>query len=182
MQTSKVLIITMVMAGLSVAGPASAEMSVEEAYRAIPHRRTVFDLDAAKMSREEQAYLQELFSIVDLAIVERVEMLMWLWSRGERGELAQDYDDILSQLSDLTIPPQLQNVHQLVVEAIEEQRAALQEWQGTGVPANLPRHPLVTSSSRKLRRAYGELLRLFPREGRHNKAAFFDYLCALDFI
>ncbi len=28
----------------------------------------------------------------------------------------------------------------------------------------------------------GELLALFPQEDARNKAAFFDYLCALDFI
>jgi hypothetical protein len=63
-----------------------------------------------------------------------------------------------------------------------EQRAALAEWRKTAVPADLARHPLVASSSGKLRRAYGELLTLFPQEDAHNKAAFFDYLCAMDFI
>lgn len=176
------VMISMVLVGLAVASPVSAGMSVEEAYRAIPHRRTVFDLDLAKMSQEEQAYLQQLFSLIDLAIVERVEMLIWIQSRGEDGALAQDYHEILWQLSRLTIPSRLGSVHQLVVEAIEEQWAALQEWRKTGLPANFPRHPLVASSSRKLLRAYGELLQLFPREGNRNKAAFFDYLCALDFI
>jgi hypothetical protein len=63
-----------------------------------------------------------------------------------------------------------------------EQRAALAEWRKTVLPANLGGHPLVASSSGKLHRAYGDLLALFPQEDAHNKAAFFDYLCAMDFI
>lgn len=182
MQKVNIVVIAVVLGGLILASPVSAGMSVEEAYRAIPHRRTIFDLNAAKMSQEEQTYLQQLFSLIDHAIVERVEMLIWLQSRGKRGAMAQDYDGILRQLNGLTNPSRLKNVHQLVVEAIKEQRAALQEWRKTALPESFTRHPLVARSSGKLRRAYSELLQLFPREGQHNKEAFFDYLCALDFI
>lgn len=156
--------------------------SVEEAYRAIPHRRTVFDPEAAKMSQEERAYLQQLFELVDLAVVERVEALGWLTARRARTRGADDYDAILNRLGALAVPPRLVTVRRLVVEAIQEQRAGLEEWRTAGVPANLGGHPLVASSSTKLRQAYAELMGLFPQEGPNNKAAFFDYLCALDFI
>ncbi len=156
--------------------------AVESAYRAIPHRRTVFDAGAATMSPDERAYLRQLFELVDLGIVERVETLGWLRSRGGQEPLVESYDQVVSQLGALSAPPRLASVHRLVSEAMVEQRAALGEWRKTAVPGNLPAHPLVVSSSGKLRQAYRELLALFPRENEHNKAAFFDYLCALDFI
>lgn len=160
----------------------SARMSVEEAYRAIPHRRTVFDSDLSNMAVEERVYLQQFLRLIDLAIVERVEMWSLLKS-GEKGKSPdQDYDEIVGQLTTLTIPPRLRSVHHLVLEAVNEQKAALQEWRKTGLPASVARHPLVVSSSKKLRQAYAEMLSLFPNEEEHNKAAFFDYLCALDFI
>jgi hypothetical protein len=156
--------------------------AVERAYRAIPHRRTVFNADAATMSADERDYLQQLFALVDLGIVERVETLGWLRSRDGSGPSVESYDQVVSRLGALTVPARLASVHRLVSEAMVEQRGALAEWRKTTVPANLPAHPLVVSSSGKLRQAYGELLALFPRENEHNKAAFFDYLCAMDFI
>jgi hypothetical protein len=40
----------------------------------------------------------------------------------------------------------------------------------------------VQTASVKLHEAYAELMRLFPEEGRQNRDAFFDHLCALDFL
>jgi hypothetical protein len=160
----------------------AADMSVEEAYRAIPHRRTVFDTGTARMSAEEREYLRRLFDLVDLGIVERVGTLGWLKSKGGREPSAENYDRVVNQLNALSVPPRLGSVHRLVSEAMVEQRAALAEWRKTAVPANLAGHPLVARSSGRLQRAYGELLALFPQEDAHNKAAFFDYLCAMDFI
>jgi hypothetical protein len=156
--------------------------AIERAYRAIPHRRTVFDVSAARMSPAERDYLQQMFDLVDLGIVERVETLGWLRSRDGSGPSVEHYDQVVSQLGVLSVPPRLASVHRLVSEAMVDQRAALAEWRQTALPANFAGHPLVVSSSGKLRQAYGELLALFPQENENNKAAFFDYLCAMDFI
>lgn len=155
---------------------------VEAAYRAIPHRRTVFDVDTATMSPDERAFLRQMFDVVDLGIVERVDTLTSLKSNRRPALSAENYERVLSQLNALTVPPRLGSVHRLIADAMKEQRAALEEWRTTAVPADLARQPLVASSSGKLRQAYAELLPLFPQEGEHNKAAFFDYLCAMDFI
>ena len=166
----------------AVAATPIGQTSVEDAYRAIPHRRTVFDVGTARMSSEEREYLRQLFELVDLGIVERVGTLGWLKSKGGHEPSPEGYDRVVSQLKALAVPARLGSVHRLVSEAMVEQRAALAEWRKTAVPADLAGHPLVASSSGKLRRAYGELLALFPQEDGHNKAAFFDYLCAMDFI
>jgi hypothetical protein len=166
----------------AVAATPIGQTSVEDAYRAIPHRRTVFDVGTARMSSEEREYLRQLFELVDLGIVERVGTLGWLKSKGGHEPSPEGYDRVVSQLKALSVPARLGSVHRLVSEAMVEQRAALAEWRKTAVPADLAGHPLVASSRGKLRRAYGELLALFPQEDGHNKAAFFDYLCAMDFI
>ena len=43
-------------------------------------------------------------------------------------------------------------------------------------------HYKVRSSSANLQGAYSDLMRLYSSENATNKQAFFDYLCALDFI
>ena len=161
---------------------ATRSAAVERAYRAIPHRRTVFDAGTATMSADERAYLCQMFELVDLGIVERVERLGWLRSGDGSEPSVESYDQVVDLLDALSVPPRLASVHRLVSEAMVEQRAALADWRKTTLPSDLAGHPLVTSSSGKLRRAYGELLALFPQENEHNKAAFFDYLCAMDFI
>lgn len=182
--TSMLLQLPLYLIAIALLGstPSVFALTVEEAYRAIPHNRTVFDLNAAKMRDEEREYVYRLFKLVDLAIVERVGELLYISSSGSKGNRSKDYDRILAQMNLMKIPPRLEAVHQLVVDAIKEQRAALRQWQKKGFPSNFDQDQRVLSSSQKLRQAYSHLLQLFPKEGQHNKAAFFDYLCALDFI
>ena len=48
-------------------------ISVEDAYRDIPHRYTPFESRSVKMSPKDAAVLQEFFRLLNLAIVERVQ-------------------------------------------------------------------------------------------------------------
>jgi len=168
---------------VSLATAALAD-AIEDAYSAIPHTRTVFDGSAARMSSAERDCLKTLFSLVDAAIVERVNMLIWLQSGGEKGAVATQYDYILDQLESLETPEKLKSIRDLVVSAIRQQKAFLEEWSAAedDRPVNVGAHPLVQSASQKLHQAYAELMAIYPAEGSHNKQAFFDYLCALDFI
>ena len=71
----------------------------------------------------------------------------------------------------------------LIFDAISEQRRYLKAWQDSGNPRYFDAQaPLVRSSHGKLIAAYNHLMRLFGEENPHNKQAFFDHLCALDFI
>ncbi len=126
----------------------------------------------------------DLFDVVETAILERVEMLVWLKSYGKRGKDSTHYHTILQELRDMNPPKKLVKMHQLVVSAIEDQQAFLAIWKskGFGSKVNLSRHPKVRSASRKLQGAYKILINIYPNEDQHNKQSFFDYLCALDFI
>lgn len=180
-----VVFIILLLTSMTFARTNVLAMSIEEAYQAIPHRRTLFNPKTATMSSEEKKFLTEFFHLVDLAIVERVEMLIWLKTVGERGRVATSYDQILNQLTNLTVPGRyMKEVKKLLIEAIILQRQFLEGWQNT---ASIKRpiiaaDPRVRSASVKLQKAYYILTKVYPQENSRNKKAFFDYLCALDFI
>ena len=48
--------------------------------------------------------------------------------------------------------------------------------------ASLAREPDVQKVHRDLLQAYNVLLAKFPKEPQVNRDAFYDYLCALDFL
>lgn len=151
-------------------------MTVDEAYKAIPHNKTRFDASAAGMDRVERAFLDTFFELSDLAVAERVGTQVAI---SAKGPAASNYDEILRRLEALNVPPKLAAAHRLVTDAVKEQRQYLDSLKGGGAfDANAP---LVESSHQKLVQAYGELMRLYPSENAHNQQAFFDHLCALDF-
>ena len=166
----------------AIALPTSvAAMTIEQAYAAIPHRRTMFDPSIATMGPNEASYLKELFSLIDLAVKERVETLLWLRSGGAQGDASDEYDTILMRLEHLSVPGRLQGVHRSVTEAIQEQRDVLREWRTEPTTISME-HPLVHSASKKLYQAYGMVIQLYSKEAPRNQQAFYDYFCCLDFL
>jgi hypothetical protein len=181
--------------GLLFCGDASlAAITVEEAYRAIPHRYTPFESRSVKMNSKDANFLQEFFRLLNLAIVERVQTQAWFQSNGKRGITFPNYqrttDGLIAQLESLTVPENLKAVHRGVIEALKEQRAYFDDWQRAVTRRESfkyplgasPHHPRILSSSRKLHEAYGRLVQIYPQEAERTKQAFFDHLCALDFI
>ena len=79
----------------------------------------------------------------------------------------------------------------LITTALREQGSYFREWdQATAKRQPFPYtlyqggnfHSLVRSSSSKLIQAYNHLMQSYPKESPHNRQAFFDHLCALDFL
>lgn len=168
-------------------------LSVDEAYQAIPHRQTTFNLDASNATARDKIFLSKVFSITDKAMTARVEHLRSLYYYEGHGETGNSLynrkvDPLIQQLKALSPPAPLRRHYQLVLESIQEQKQFFKEWaeapnsKKKTLKKNYSRHPLVQSSHHKLIAAYGELMRLFPQENKHNKQAFFDHLCALDFL
>ena len=169
-------------------------ISVEDAYRAIPHRYTPFESKSAKMNPTDAAFLQEFFRLMNLAIVERVQTQAWFQSNGKKGTAFSNYqrvtNGLIAQLEALAVPDKLKAVNRIVIEALKDQRAYFEEWQrmitrqepfkhalGAG-----PHHARILAASQKLHDAYGRLMQAYPQEAERTKQAFFDHLCALDFI
>ena len=181
--------------GLLFCGDASlSAISVEDAYRAIPHRYTPFESRSVKMNPRDAVFLQEFFRLLNLAIVERVQTQAWFQSNGKRGIAFPNYqrttDGLMAQLEALTVPESVKAAHRSVIEALKDQRAYFEEWQRAvtrrepfkyALGAN-SHHPRILSSSQKLHEAYGRLMQAYPQEAERTKQAFFDHLCALDFI
>ena len=161
----------------------SRNLTIQEAYQRIPHRRTIFRTDLTAIPNDEALYLRELFLLTDAGVVERVyQQTQYQWgstpSLHERG-----YGALLQRLAALPTPEKLLPVEALIFEAIGEQRDYLRAWGASGDPRYFsPRASLIRSSHKKLIAAYNELMRLYVHEPPHNKQAFFDHLCALDFI
>ena len=187
-------LLLLLLCGLFFRGASPFAINVEEAYRAIPHRYTPFESRSVRMSSTDAAVLQEFFRLLNLAIVERVQAQAWFQSNGKRGAAFPSYqrstDGLILELEALTIPEGLKAVHRDVIDALKDQRAYFEEWQRAvrrGEPFRYPlgaspHHPRVLSSSQKLQQAYRRLIQLYPQETERTKQAFFDHLCALDFI
>jgi len=166
---------------------AAHAMSVEEAYAAIPHHRTVFDRASTKLPPAQINSLIQLFAGADQATVFRVQSM-----RDLRAGRLQDvrktidaYRALIGTLSSTQPPADVKPAHALIVGAIQDHQRffEIKLHQSTD-PARIDVAftPEVQQASQKLRRAYDLLLRAFPNEPAVNKAAFYDYLCALDFL
>jgi hypothetical protein len=175
---------------LSFVASASA-MSVEEAYRAIPHRYTPFDAKAVRMSPRDAAFLQEFFRLVNSAIVERVQVQGSLQSETQKGSGFPQYQravqGLITRLESQTVPDNLKGVHRSVVDAIKDQTAYFEDWwhalsKGEPFTRHGTGNSRVATSSQKLHQAYAALMQAYPQESERTKQAFFDHLCALDLI
>ena len=168
--------ILLFLCGLLFCGDTSlSAITVEEAYRAIPHRYTPFESRSVKMNPRDAVFLQEFFRLLNLAIVERVQTQAWFQSNGKKGIAFPSYlrttDGLIAQLEVLTLPDSLKAVHRGVIEALKDQRAYFEEWQRAVrrgepfryPPGASPHHPRVLSSSQKLREAYGRLMQIYPQ-------------------
>lgn len=170
--------------------PVNARMTVEEAYRAIPHKQTNFDPDTVNMRPEDAVYLERFFHLVNRAVLQRVQTLKWFATAGKEGKdfthYRKEIEDIISELEELNVPKRLKSTHQTVIQAISEQYSYYRNWNRNLAEGKTFRFsrldPLVNSSHHKLIKTYNSLMRFYPKETRQNKAAFFDHLCALDFI
>ena len=166
---------TIALAGLAgIAASAAFAVSVDEAYRLIPHRRTEFQAASARMAAAERAYLAAFFNAIDQAIVAKV-------SAHRDSTVAQAYAPVWKAWAELNPPAALKVTQDKVKAAIVDQQAFMLEIEKKQTTWNMS-HPKVRSASGNLQGAYGDLMRIYPNESATNKQAFFDYLCALDFI
>lgn len=165
-------------------------LSVEEAYAAIPHRRTVFRFDSSPLGVAETAYLRQMFAIVEQGT--RIRVVAWrdLHGRDATGsDPAGTLLALIRRVEAIRPPPRLEAYHAHVRAALAEQRAFFLEWIAAGAGfrarsgAALAADPRVQRASAELRAAYQVLMQEYgsavPQQERD---AFFDYHCALDFL
>jgi hypothetical protein len=175
---------------LSATAPTlNLNLSVDAAYAAIPHRRTAMDFAASNMPDQDKRFLEVAFHLIDQAIRLRVTAYQ-KFARSEVGDSQplSDMDRLVDYLQNTEAPASLSSYQARLLQALSDQRAFFEEWQTQGQqfqygrPQTIGTHPKVQSASTALREAYGILMETYPSEGNHNKEAFFDYHCALDFL
>jgi hypothetical protein len=162
-------------------------LSIEQAYAAIPHRRTVWVETDSTVPDEERAYLRVIFRVIDQAIAVRVA--------GEQNFSAQqfdnsdpvaNYDRLIGFVRAMPVPDVLATYHQRILEALAGQQQFFADWKAEREQFRFAQqigdHAGVRNASAALRAAYNELMSKYPNESPTNKDAFFDYHCALDFL
>ncbi len=143
----------------------------------------------SKIPKADQDYLQVVFTAIDQAVLLRVATYQ-SFSRGRTGDPSaiRRMDRLIEFLRSVDPPPHLKTYHKRIEQAVSDQRAFFDDWRSRGGEfqyargTSLGSHPKVASSSSALREAYGILMQSYPAENAHNKEAFFDYHCALDFL
>src|SRR5262245_25586136 len=111
---------TIVMVGVMGIATSGFALSVEEAYRLIPHQRTVFQPASARMTASERAYLAAFFNAIDQAIVAKV-------SARRDATVAQAYASVWRAWEELNPPTSLKATQDKVRAAIMDQQAFLLE-------------------------------------------------------
>ena len=168
-------------------------LSVDEAYKAIPHQQTTFNRSLSNAPAREKIFLSKIFSVTDQAMAARVDQLTALfYFKGQGDTKISSYNTkigrLIGQINSLSPPASLAKYHKLILGSIQEQKQFFNEWAQASTAQKemfrktYAKHPMVQSSHHKLLAAYNELMRLFPRENKRNQQAFFDHLCALDFL
>jgi hypothetical protein len=179
-------------AGAAVAPPSEPPVldvgiSVEQAYAAIPHRRTVWVESDSTVPAADKAYLRVIFAVIDQGVAARVAGLQhYSAQQFDTSDPVGNYDRLIAFARGLTPPQALRTYHGKVPEALAAQRQFFADWKAAGEQFRYARqigeHAGARQASDALRAAYNELMAQYPNEGPINKDAFFDYHCALDFL
>ena len=162
-------------------------LSVEQAYAAIPHRRTIWEDSDTTVPPADKEYLKVMFQVLDQGVAVRVAGLQNYSNQQYDGaNIDGEFDRLISFVHTMPVPRNLATYHNEVLMGLTGQRAFFAEWKTQrdqfAFSRQIADHPGVKSASNALRSAYGELMAKYPNESPRNKDAFFDYHCALDFL
>jgi len=162
-------------------------ISVDDAYAAISHRRTVWAESESTVPAPERDYLKVMFTLEDEAVAARVAGLQ-KYSRGQFDDsnVDSEFDQLISFGHSVVPPESLKTYHNDIVDALVAQQQFFREWKSAGsqfaYAQRIAENPEAQKASGELKAAYNELMSKYPQEGQTNKDAFFDYHCALDFM
>lgn len=165
----------------------STGLGIDDAYAAIPHRRTVWAEAKSTVPTPERGYLHMMFQLEDEAVAARVSGLKkYSQQQFDDASLDSDFDQLITFVRGAAPPKSLATYHSHILEALIAQQQFFREWKAAGeqftYAQQITNHPGVRKASGELKAAYDELMAKYPQEGQPNKDAFFDYHCALDFI
>lgn len=165
---------------------------LSEVYSWIPHKQTTYQSERSELPGEEARQLSAVFALTDRALVTRVRALQWLASNGKQGwsreKVSAESDQVLAELLKQKLPTGVGSARDLIVQAVRDQQNFLLgqfDLQARNAQYRVSAAALesseVESSHGRLISAYNALMAAYPNESAHNRQAFYDHLCALDF-
>jgi hypothetical protein len=162
-------------------------ITIEQAYAAIPHHRTVWVETDSPIPSKERAHLAVIFQVLDQAVAVRVAGQQNFSSqRFDDPDIVGDYSRLIDFVRSMTVPSTLISYHKSILAALSGQRQFFADWKDQRDKFQFARqvgnHPGVRKASGALRAAYDQLMSKYRNETPTNKAAFYDYHCALDFL
>ena len=167
---------------LSTVPDLQTRLSPDEAYEAIPHRRTVISLDSTSLSDSERLYVRLVFACLDQGIALRVTTVEdFLTGDRDLDSYTSDQDRLIAFLGSIDPPEAFGSYHQKIRQAFADQRAFFVAWRDAG-SLDIRSHPKVQSSSEALHVAFDLIMRAVADRAPGNDEALFDYHCALDFV
>jgi hypothetical protein len=172
---------------LAVAAMPARAMSPEEAYAAIPHARTTFETRSSTLPAAQADSLKRLFALSDQGVILKVEGMRAQRARnaGELKRVLAGYDKLVENLEAQPFTGEVAPARDLIAKALRDHKRYMASRPEGGMQFarnELVSAPDVKRASASLVQAYNLLMQSFPREAERNKAAFFDYLCALDYL
>ena len=158
------------------------------------HERTPFDPKKSKLTQYEVAYLEHYFELTDRAMELRTNMMQYYFAgtQAHKKQLAAyitEIEKVIDGFAFVRAPTKdLKDIENLTALAIGEQRDFFRAWSSANgrdflkLRKTYNQHELIQSSHLKLQSAYTQLMLIFPHEDDYNQKAFYNHLCALDFI
>ena len=96
-------------------------LEVESAYRMTNVKFATFNRFNAKMAKTESFYLEQLFDLVNIGVVERVQWFAILREGVDYSRVAENHTQILREMNALRPPERLEKVHYLILNAVNEE-------------------------------------------------------------
>lgn len=163
-----------------------AGLTVDEAYAAISHRRTIWSEANSVIPDLEKPYLSAILQVEDQAIALRVAGLQnYAKQDFDSHNLDAAYGRLIDYAKSMPVPPDLSAYHNDILQALTSQRQFFADWnkQRADFPyaEQIADHASVQEACSADRAAYKELTSRYPQERLVNQRAFYDYHSALDF-
>ena len=147
-------------------------LEIDQAYRLIPHQRTIFKLHRSNLPESEARSVDHLLSLSEQAMVERVDAL----AKGpDKSSYLSRIDSILWQIDHLKVPVSIEPAREHILTAVQQHRAYFELHGSNGSQTKAAGQQLIQSSHSHLISAYNWLMKTYPTETQHNRQAFFDY-------
>lgn len=160
---------------LALATGGAGATTTEEAYAAANHRRTPFEASGSSIPVEAGAALSRLFALTDQGVVLRIESM--------KGGVTQPrYEALLASLKAEALPAPIAKARDEIVAALMLHQRVAASGAARAPRAQHARTPEITAASGKLHSAYDLLMRAYPAATARQKQAFYDHLCALDYL